>query len=126
MPIGDGTILRGAIKGALKEVPIVGMLFPGGAPAAQVSDAGLDKLADALANRIPALAPASPPAKPWWQSLTIQSVAAVFVGGILAKFGYQVAPEDVSAGIDQIGQILFLLGSLGAIWGRTRAKRPVK
>lgn len=62
-------------------------------------------------------------AKPWWRSKTI-----VFIGvSILAKSALLIGVEIDAQAITEITLlVLALIADIGGVWGRNRAKQPIR
>ena len=65
--------------------------------------------------------------KPAAQSVTLWGAAAALAGllvhAVLSRM--HVAPADVQQAAQDVSDIIAAVGSLVAIWGRTRATRPI-
>jgi len=68
--------------------------------------------------------------KNWWESKGVVGGIVAAAAGISAALGYAIAPNDVSAGTEDILSIVSAIGGLLAIYGRvtatTRIGRRVK
>lgn len=61
--------------------------------------------------------------KPWWQSRTIVAIGVSLAAKLALLAGVEIEVQDVT---EIALLVLALVADIGGIWGRNRAKRPIR
>lgn len=103
--------LPGAIRQAVANSPVL--------PAAAAPALDVDAIARAVEERLranPAVQDAREAAQPivWWQSPVVLGQISAIIGLIVSGFGWQLAPQDLSALTAMVGAVL---AGIPVVWG---------
>ena len=60
------------------------------------------------------------------QSRTVWAALAALVGIVMSAFGYTVTDADQTQLVEAVGNVLSVLGSLGAIYYRVKATKVIQ
>ncbi|AFL76217.1 hypothetical protein [Thiocystis violascens] len=65
----------------------------------------------------------APAPKPWWQSRTIVAIGVSLAAKLALLAGVEIEVQDVT---EIALLVLALVADIGGIWGRNRARRPIR
>ncbi len=61
--------------------------------------------------------------KPWWQSRTIVAIGVSLTAKLALLAGVEIDVQDIT---EIVLLVLAMVADIGGIWGRNRARRPIR